>query len=68
MDTVSGCCATDRASRPGGPEMPPNITLGQCGEGMTQSWSEHRQGCNSISASGDSEMGARAERSIDTAA
>jgi len=27
MDAVSGCRATDRASRPGAPEMPPNITL-----------------------------------------
>jgi len=27
MDTVSGCRATDRASRPGAPEMPPNIAL-----------------------------------------
>jgi hypothetical protein len=27
MDTASGCRATDRASRPGAPEMPPNITL-----------------------------------------
>jgi hypothetical protein len=26
MDTVGGCGATDRANRPGAPEMPPNIT------------------------------------------
>jgi hypothetical protein len=60
----------DGSSKPpwGGQKCPRIFTLGQCGEGMTQSWVEHRQGCNSISASGDSEMGARAERSIDTAA
>jgi hypothetical protein len=26
MDTVGGCRATDRANRPGAPEIPPNIT------------------------------------------